>query len=525
MLDDVSNAPEPEISTDAIRAIAKIVSQSAKEKAPKPPKPDRQTQLDTIVSRLATMLEQNNHWLGFAGGSDWWVYDRGYWAAMTTDHHAKISRILADICREVDMVYAEKQAAVWAQLEVAYEFEFSVDDLDRQPMVSVLNGTLNIETMELVPDSRHNMTTRFVDINFDPDATCDEWKQILDAVLSDRAPDTRTRIIGLIQEWMGFALAGGSSARTPRELRKALFLYGPPRAGKSTVAETVQKLLGTARVTASRPGDITKEFGLEEFIKAAAWITEEVDGLSKADPGRVKCLITGEPVSAKRKFKESSTLRFNGPVLWAGNTRPNFPENSEALYTRMMVIAMERAFTEKEATEKFGNSVRPIDWLVARGEMPGIFVWALEGYKRLLKRGRYEQIEDLQDSGDSWREQNDGIYAFLKECCEPDEDTVNTTTTVSWAAFAYLRATRNEFTKLQTIRTDLKNNVPSVFPNVKVDRIRLQEKQRLVYTGLKLNTAGLMYLKRAASENEACAEDTAGANQKALGRGNDDGGS
>ena len=480
-------------------------------------KPSRQLQLDLIVEDLANTLRTQNCALGFAGGDDWWVYKDGYWRPMIQSDKTDIECLLEKLSANVKLVFAEKHATVWKRLQTADQFRFRPMDLDQQPLVAVRNGTLDIETGEIVDDSPENMISRYVDIHWDADATCPMWESILNDMLDDRDPVIRKQIIDLLQEWFGMALAGGASVRTPRALRKALFLYGPKWAGKSTVIETLRNLIGNAEIAASRVGDIKNQFGLEKLTTAKAWITEEADDLKISDAGRIKCLITGEPISAPRKNKLDATLMFNGPIVWAANTRPVFNESSDALYSRMLVLALERTFTIKEAEAKFGKDVKPAEWLKQHGELPGIFAWALRGYDRLLERGHYEDIADMQAAGESWREQNDAVYAFLKECCITDATVTNTATTLGWAAFSFARGTRNEFIKLQKLKADIRGVVASVFPSVKVERQRRDTGRLTVYHGLALNKLGLSYLKKAQSDSEAAASETTHANEKILG--------
>lgn len=469
-----------------------------------------------MVVSFADELHKRNVWMGFGGDRSWYVYESGYWRRMSTEDDVRLGRILERVCRDLGLVYSEKRKVVWNRLETAIEFDLDIQDFDQQPRIAMLNGTLDVETGELHGHKLDDMTTRTAEVEWVPDAKCPEWIKIINDVFSDRDPKTREQIVGLIQEWMGVAVAGGANERTPRALRKAMFLYGPENCGKSSILKVIDRLFGSTRVVTSRVSDLTTTHGLQAFLDAKAWITEEVEGLGKlSDSARVKCLITGEPLNVPRKYMTDTTLKFNGPVAWAGNARPNFPESSGALYDRVIVIECERQFTAAEAKKKFGQ-LKPIEWLDAKGEMPGVFAWAIEGYRRLLARGFYEKIEDLEQAGQSWRESNDAAFAFLKECCDSDEGTVNAASTLAWAALAHAKSTRNEFVKLRAIQMDLRNAMPSVYPNVKHERLRRDDGRRAVYVGLKLNKMGLAYLKQAQLDNEA-SSNTPTPNEKLLG--------
>jgi P4 family phage/plasmid primase-like protien len=388
------------------------------------------------------------------------------------------------------------------------------------------NGTLDVNTLELAPHSPANMLTRFVDVEYAPGKTCPEWLKMLDSLLGDRDEQTRADIIELLQEWTGVALIGGAMERTPRALRKALFLYGPQRSGKSTFLEMITRMVGgSSNIVAAPVRDVTKQFGMEQFTKAAAWVTEEVAGMRYAtDTSRIKCVITGEPVTVGRKYLPDATLRFRGPVAWAGNTRPNFPEQSGAIYDRIITLSLDVTFTPAEAKKQFG-ALKPIAWLEAKGELPGVLNWALEGYKRLLARGHYRdaEIKDLEQASQAMRVENDGLFAFIKDCTEPRDGVFNGTRALAWAAKFYIKDTRDEFEKLQSLMVNLRQVVPEVYPSVRVTRPRVddgegQERRAYVYHGLALNKRGQAYLEKAKSESDIAAKDNLVVNQLAFGK-------
>src|SRR5690606_40305607 len=49
----------------------------------------------------------------------------------------------------------------------------------RADLLSVRNGTVNLRTGELRPHSMADMITRYVDVDYRPDAACPRWEQFL----------------------------------------------------------------------------------------------------------------------------------------------------------------------------------------------------------------------------------------------------------------------------------------------------------------------------------------------------------
>lgn len=482
--------------------------------------PPLQKSLDALSARLERHADEHSFKLGYAEGT-FYCYQNGHWRVVNAADRQELNYILKQICTEVGLVYADSQALVWRHLESDPVFALDRDKLDAEPWVAVQNGTIYVPDGDLYPHDCGHYTTRYIDVKYDKkSATCPAWLKILNNIFKDRDPAAREAIISTLQEWFGMAVAGGSTARTPRALRKALFLYGPPRTGKSTITDVLQTLLGMSKVVVSAPIDVTQRFGLEAFLSASGWICEEVQGLEKKlDTARIKALITGERLSVQRKGVSDATLRFNGPIIWAGNSQPNFPESSHAIYDRLMVIALTEQFSKADAKRDFGDK-KPLEFLKDAGELPGIFLWALEGYKRALTRGFYVEPKEFEIAGQEWRSTNDPVYAFLSECCEPSEGVFNAATSVAWAAWSYIRKTRNEYPSLQKLRRDLRSAIPERYPSVRIDgREFLDGKRVYTYGGLALNKQGLAWLEEAKKESDAAdSELTGGTNHKVLGQ-------
>ena len=461
-----------------------------------------QLQLDLLSDAFRAYGNDRGMQFGYANGS-WHVYSGGFWRVAGKIDTEDMERILNNLCPTVGLVYPKHKNVVDTHLRVDMSFRLVPDDFDTMPFIAVRNGTVDLDGPDLLDHSSDHLTTRFIDIDFDPEAECPEWEKMLDAVFENYPMATRLKIIGFIQEWMGFALVGGADARTPRALRRALFLYGPPNAGKSTVFNVIRQLLGTDRIVSMTPNAVSDKFGLQSFLTAAAWITEEVDSLRRGlDTSRIKCLITGEPITGQRKNATDAVIRFNGPVGWAGNTVPNFLESSGAIYDRIVTVPVERVFTAAEAKKKFGN-MTPVDWLYAKGEMPGIFNWALQGYYRLLERGMYEKIPELQSASEAVREVNDPVFAFVRDCCDPAPNVRNTAMPLAVAALAYVKTmSTDRWQKTHALKIAIRGTVPDVYPDVKIeDNKRTDNGRGTVYVGLALNEAGLAYLRQSCDEN------------------------
>jgi P4 family phage/plasmid primase-like protien len=459
-----------------------------------------QTSLEMMDTSLCMWLSDHNEHLAFSGGC-WWICREGHWRVIDRYFREKLDNALMQMCPGVGLIWARDGQMIERHLRASSSFKIDHTAIDRKPYVAVRNGTVNLDTGVRMEHSPDHLITRFIDIEYDPAARCPEWVAMLMRALDDYSEDDRAKIARFLQEWIGVGLFGGSNERTPRALRKILFLYGLPNSGKSTILDVVRAMLGTDRIVAHTPTEVTHRFGLQAFLTAAAWITDEVDDSHALGSSKLKPLVTGEPVNVQIKGEKDVTLRFHGPIAWAGNTKPNFREASGAIYDRIVVLPLNRTFDPAESRKIFGN-IRPIEWLRDRGELPGIFNWALIGYKRLLERGMFEDIAALRAERDQWRENNDPAYDFIKNYTEPAPGIRNTAEVLAVAAMGYVKANRSDrWPKLQTLKEGINTAVAELHPSA-MSKVATKRKI-VVYDNLALTDDGLKYFDQGIRDNEA----------------------
>ncbi len=101
---------------------------------------------------------------------------------------------------------------------------------DSAGLLNLENGTLDLGTWELRPHERDDLLSYILPYSFDPTAVAENWQ----FVLSRLDPE----MVTLLQEFAGYAL----TPDTRHEI--ALWLYGPPGRGASTILSGFQTLLG-----------------------------------------------------------------------------------------------------------------------------------------------------------------------------------------------------------------------------------------------------------------------------------------
>jgi len=259
------------------------------------------------------------------------------------------------------------------------------------------NGTLDLRTMALREHNPEDYATFALDYDFDQNARCPTFKQ----VLADALPGDA---IEFLQEYAGYCLT------TSTEHEIALWLYGPPASGKSTIIEGLTAMLGPRAGTLSLAEIEQSRFALGGIAGKTLLMATEQPGMFMRTAYRLNALISGEPVVVERKYADPVTIRPCAKLLWAMNELPR-ADASSGLYRRVKVIPCRPVATPNPEVKR-----------AVVTERAGILNWALAGLRRLRSRKRFEIPPSVQEASRLFQAANDIPAQFLAERCERGDD-------------------------------------------------------------------------------------------------------
>lgn len=248
-------------------------------------------------------------------------------------------------------------------------------------------------------------TDTAVTVAYEPEARCDRWRKFLDELWPGDADSH-----ALLQEWFGYVLAGSTG------LHKIMTLVGPKRSGKSTIAWTLEQLLGgTGQVDHPTMARLAEPFGLAPMLgKRLAVIGDARIGKSDAAIVEKLLMISGEdPVTVNRKNRDELNVKLSARIMIVSNDMPDLRDVTGALASRFLPLQINvKGFLGRE------------DFHLKRtlgDELPGILVWALEGADRLWDReGRFTIGANVQASMDEVERSSSPIKAFAADCLSFD---------------------------------------------------------------------------------------------------------
>ena len=453
---------------------------------------------DNVVDDVLARLEEEGVLVRHVENSIY-AYHDGAWALLSTTDMAYIERLMYDCSLEHSLSYAEKKSGLWNTFKAKVTNNDRAQiELDTQVMIACPNGTLDPYTGTLHDHDPDHYTTRRIAIPYEPRAKCPEWLKMLERCMPDKTPETREAYVDFLQEFYGMAICGFNE-RTPRDLRKALMLYGASGTAKTSgIADTLRAFFHKDEICEESVDQLSKDFGLARLAHARALIADDaVSQRSRPDPNVLKKLITGEPMTANRKYKDAQSFRFRGPVVFTTNQRPKIEDESDALFNRTVLLTFDYVFQAED--KKLLKGMTPVAFLQSKKEFPGILNWALDGMVRARENGKYTSIDEADVSNKAWRADNDPTFALLTRFGSPDKTSFTHLGLMSRMVSVYSEEEFGKQTSVATATNRIRREAPKLVKGVRIER---DENGVEMVVGVKLSSEGAVWEKVARSRGK-----------------------
>ena len=286
------------------------------------------------------------------------------------------SRVL-EVSRELDLPSLERKRTnsnlnhIVAQLKGISEKKnaFRRDNT----IVHLANGMIvfkNNGEAEFSPFSPDFCSRNQCPVSFNSSTKCERFfnELLYPAVSADDA--------ALLQKYTGLCLLGNNL------IQKLLILDGEPGRGKSTLAITIQKLVGQVNVTELRTRHLNERFELFRYLKRNLLVGVDVPGNFLSEKGAyvIKGLVGGDWFDAEQKCGTGSfPFQGNFCIIITSNSRlrVRLDGDTGAWKRRLLIIRFEAPAPPKKIPH-FSD-------LLIQEEGSGILNWALQGLGMLLK--------------------------------------------------------------------------------------------------------------------------------------------
>lgn len=296
----------------------------------------------------------------------------------------------------------------------------------RRAGLAFANGfvTVTEHSPELEDHAPDNRATIAMPFDYDADAECSEWLDVLDRIFEpdeDKAEKKQA-----LQEFAGACVAGIAA-----DYARCLVLVGEGENGKSTVAETISEFLFPRDyVTHVPPQSWGREYNLSAMRRARINVASEIPESDILNSAAFKGVVTGDRVTARDPYGRPYGFTPIAGHLFSANSLPGTIDNSHGFWRRFLVLTFNRDFgLDPDRDTKSGIKGR------LRREAPGIMAWALAGASRLIRRGGYTLPKSHGAALREWRLDEDSVAAFADDCCRDTEQRYGATLGDLHAAF------------------------------------------------------------------------------------------
>lgn len=300
---------------------------------------------------------------------------------------------------------SEANARIKSLLDIASQLEglsISQEAFDTHPhLVNFQNGTMDLQKGEFREARASDNITRMAGCSWEPGAGAPRFVQFISEIVGGDEDDAR-----YLKKMAGYILSGN------RIEQRLQILIGDGGDGKSTLIETLKRLMGdyqttlaatsiSAQNTAAIPNDIAKLAG-----KRLATISELPQKLH-VNTQLVKAMSGGDTMTARFLHKEYFDFEPTAQLLVATNFYPYADVEDHAYFRRLAILRFPKSFANANPDKNLKGKLA--------AELPGIAVWAVEGYQAYVDEG-LELTQSMHNELETYKRFSDPLTGFYDNC-------------------------------------------------------------------------------------------------------------
>lgn len=274
-----------------------------------------------------------------------------------------------------------------------------------ESIINCKNGLYNIDEDILMPHSYKEFSSVQLNCSFNREA---EEPKVFNRYINDLCSDGNTTDkskMMVLQEWLGLLL----SNIPVYETKKSLLLYSPlGNTGKSVFINLIKEFLGVENTINIPLQKMADRFVIADLYGKRVNLIGDQQSNDIEDSSGFKQATGGDPIKVEFKGKEGFNWVYRGGIVAACNNLPGFTDDKGGhIFERICIIPCEYTIEENMRDSKLLSKMTK--------ELDGIFLWAMEGLKRLKKNNfKFSRCEASENCIKAYRENIDTFYRFIK---------------------------------------------------------------------------------------------------------------
>jgi putative DNA primase/helicase len=281
---------------------------------------------------------------------------------------------------------------------------------DRDPnLFNCNNKTIDLSQRKARDFEQSDLITKSCGVDFIPGSECHTWDRfIYDIFLG------RQEIIDFVQRFVGYAMT------TSTKEQCMFILHGDGRNGKTVFIETLRKLFGDYVETLPASTIVRKQNeGIPNDIaglKGARLVTTvETNENVTLDESLIKKITGSDIIKARFLHKEFFEFHPTFKIIFASNHKPNIHATDNGIWRRIRMIPFDLKIDDQNDDRNLQEKLT--------AELPGILLWAIEGYKKWADNG-LTKPDVIMETTEIYRYEEDSIGQFIEDECVVDDNFV-----------------------------------------------------------------------------------------------------
>lgn len=274
-------------------------------------------------------------------------------------------------------------------------------------------GLVDMESRETFPHSPEARITSKLAVVYDPNAVAPQFEEWL--ATATRLTDGSDQK-DIILDGLTTLLETAAGLDTPTI---ALYLYGPPRAGKGTLGKLIQAMVPPSAQASMSLSEmaIAKPFEIADLYRKLLNISGETSDSYISDTSLMKKVFGEDFLRGELKFGRSWLFKNTAASVFMGNDLPHISDVSGAVGARIQPIK----FTSSHVGEEDRNLYpRLLD------ELPGILNLVIDAWRARKARGG-AFLPAAPEAVEAFIESTNPVAGFMRDRVEkaPEEAWVN----------------------------------------------------------------------------------------------------
>lgn len=263
-------------------------------------------------------------------------------------------------------------------------------------LINFRNGTLEVVNGrdKMREFRKSDKLTYQLPFDYDAAATRPLFEKYLLRVLPD--PSSRE----VLAEFIGWIFVRNL------KLEKVLVLLGDGHNGKSVFFDIINALLGDANISNLALSSLAKIEHRHQLGSSLLNFGSEIS--DRFDFDLFKKLASGEPIEARRLYKDIFTMRHYARLAFNANVLPRNTENTNGFFRRFLIVPFSETISEEEKDPDLAGKI-------ITSELAGVFNWVMLGLQRLRTSRKFSGSAATENALATYRKESDSVAMFLDD--------------------------------------------------------------------------------------------------------------